>query len=784
MENFSVDSSIPQMSRRRLVELRDEDVWVDNADHPGNRVFVDVIRAAIVESNYDDYGKDVYRKVKVDLLQTNKDITIYTGPNDGELTLCEGPALIKVIGEVYDAERDKIIRDGDDRRNQRNPRKGSRRCSSPAAVEALDRRRSSIHDVTKRRPSPPTRSSEDSERHDKNFDYYERLNEMSRTLKRSDSDRSLQSRKSRRGSRSRSNSRCQGESRSNSRSRSSRRSRRDSRSRSRSRDSYKSDRSCESRSTQRNRSQHRRRLDEKQRSPRSLGRRSSSRRSLGSDGESRSSRDLIREHKKERSSRSTDSRDSIGSLSGRDDDDETYDTSGYGRRKGYERRGSYSSTRSMESCHSLKRKQDRRRSSQSIDTRRSNGKTSTSRSLTQDLDSGDQSRSTRNSELGSDLRSAKMRQSGKPRSSLDLIYGIMEAGERPYNGTSYRSLTGLDDEKSTISSQLCRLSPESAARNGFGLENALHRRNVDDLNVKVHFVYFDVELCPGNLALYDAIHEVGAQNGWPKYGRSICKSILKRMGPDMHYFESISSVKQIEDVEILYCTLKPVYMKERYMASNAFLRDVYFDAPRHPGTRALIRAVQQQIIKDGVEPPFDWFVLKKIQDRLYDSSFFVGYPPSCRPIEDRDLYVMIETAYHQEIKHRKLILKRQSAKPVPGSVFCPTMVGRLMSCLKRFLLSRIIRCCRPAVNRLCSPDNSRCQRNHLLSCWQHSSKCWMYDPDTQTTLWERINDDFTLTYCEGCRTSRPLMFLCVALVFIVVVFFVQLVTKNILFKFI
>ena len=761
-----------------MTVLQDDDIWIDRPDHPGTRLLVNAIRQCVKESNNAEYCKEIYCKIKKDLIPNGKYDSrpprIYTGPNERNLTVCEGPVLARTIGHLYDNE--------------------CRRSCSTSNNEIIPRRSLG----------------------DDRFDYVERLNESGLGSTRSIT--SGRSRGSSHRSRSRSRSRGRGRShRSNSRSRHGSRSRSHHRSRSRSRSrSRHSDDDGRSRKIVRGRSRHGGERSRSRSRSRSGGshrrRRSRSRSSHGSSRSLTSTRSSIsherrnrRRYERRMSSRSLDSRTSRRSSRRLDveDDSDDYCTDGRDQKRQYKRRGSNNnSTRSLQSRESSRSSKEQRYkrdgSLRSLHSQRSQ-RTEQSKHRQQRHDSNDRDRrsarkldrddhsfesmSGKSDSINS--RSSAIRQRGKKmkmkrRPSVDassLVYNKIDA-QSYYENTSLSMDKSTGTENTAISS---RFPIQVTAPDISDIESGTHVVLYPDLNpndLDVNFVYFDVEECPGIVTLYDTIQKVGDKNGWPEYTRKICKSIIKKMGTEMRYFESLSSCHEITDANSLYSSIRPLYLKHQYM-KKANVRDVYFNVPNHPGNRAFLRAVQQETIKGGVDQKFDWSVYIKIKKRLYDSNYFFGVPPSCfQIVTDQDLYGRVKETYIHEIKRRKRILKWRSAKPVPGTVFCSTLMRRLSACSNRIFCSRM--------SQYCCKDSSRCQQNYLRlsSCWVRATKCWRYDPVTRTTIWERINDDFTIRYREGCTTSWPLLILSGAMLFVVVALFVQLFTKSILFKFI
>mmetsp|Transcript_15210 Transcript_15210/g.37531 ORF Transcript_15210/g.37531 Transcript_15210/m.37531 type:complete len:752 (-) Transcript_15210:4563-6818(-) len=751
------------MNTKMMTVLRDDDIWIDRLDHPGTRLLVDVVRECVIEFHNAEYCKEIYRRIKKDLMTTishgsnsSSPPRIYTGPNERNLTVCEGPVLARTIGHLYDNE--------------------CRSCSAP----------------NKKRL--PRRSNENK------FDYVERLNESGLISARS--IRSSRSCGSGGSHRSRSKSRSH---RSKSRSRRGSRSR-SHHSRSRSRSRHGDGDGHRGRSG-RSRSRHGSRSRSRSRSGRSRSR-SRSRSSHGSDRSPASKRSSNQERKSNRrrygrciSSRSLDSRTSRRSSrrQGVEYDSKDRCTDDKDRRRQYKRQGSQNnstqSLQSLESSRSSKqqcyerggslrslRSQRSQRTEQSESRQQLRDRSDRDRRSLRKVDRDDHSFESMNGKSDStNSGSSKIRKRRKKkRPSVDassLVYNKIDA-QSHYDGTSL----SMDKSSRTNNTAISSRSPiQPAALDVGDIESGIHVVLYPDLNpddLDVNFVYLDVEECPGTITLYDTMQKVGDKNGWPKYSRKICKSIIKKMGTEMRYFESLSSGNEITDANTLYSSFRPLYLKHQYM-KKANIRDVYFDVPNHPGNSAFLRAVQQETIKGGVDQKFDWSVYIKIKKRLYDSEYFVGTPPSCfQIVADQDLYGRVKERYLHEVKRRKRILKWRSAKPVPGTVFCPTLMRRLLACLNRILCSRM--------SQYCCKDSSRCQQNYLRlsSCWVRTTKCWRYDPVTKKTIWERINDDFTIKYREGCTTSWPLLILSGAMLFVVVALFVQLITKSILFKFI
>ena len=170
-------------------------------------------------------------------------------------------------------------------------------------------------------------------------------------------------------------------------------------------------------------------------------------------------------------------------------------------------------------------------------------------------------------------------------------------------------------------------------------------------------VHFDDDCCPGFKQIIEIAKEISIEKDCPKFSMKIYNQIRKRLmntksktkkehkssnknekgkqellffqyecnNDERSHTEYINNnsdssseanknkntdtnnnthvVYELDTCDLIYDTIRPIYLGERYMTKHAYKHDVYFEYPDHPGTKAFIRAVQQVIsvrIRDAV----------------------------------------------------------------------------------------------------------------------------------------------------------------------------------------
>jgi hypothetical protein len=290
-----------------------------------------------------------------------------------------------------------------------------------------------------------------------------------------------------------------------------------------------------------------------------------------------------------------------------------------------------------------------------------------------------------------------------------------------------------------------------------------------DGQIKVPGAYLDNEKCPGTKKLRRVARAVAIEHNCPRYSRKIYGQILTKI-KGMKIFYSSECTKEIS-MESMFDCLRAIYLGEKYMLTRANGRDVYFDVGNHAGTKAFIEAVKQVVVKLGVDQAFDKLAYTEIKLMLYDSEFFVGRPPNCEKASSGAVRQIFESRFNFEKKRRRRILRWERARPIPGTVWCPTK--------SRQLQDNVSACCAWCPYRLtcCTP----CCQSRVLSLWIRCTKGLRFDPVTGTTVFERVNQGFTITYPGGYRSSLPLLVLSGVFVFLAICLIVQAIIKTILF---
>jgi hypothetical protein len=172
-------------------------------------------------------------------------------------------------------------------------------------------------------------------------------------------------------------------------------------------------------------------------------------------------------------------------------------------------------------------------------------------------------------------------------------------------------------------------------------------------------VYLDEEYRPGTQALQEVVKRAVSKFSQEEYSPSIFKWIRKEMR-GRRIFQTMNSQcvlveaskKDLVDIfgdRYEYeCTMfrKMIKKAEKYMA-QANKRDVYFDVPDHPGTKAWKRVARHLAVKNPDEI-YCKDIFTEIRLQLDGSSYYTGKPPKCHNARKQEIIIRFGECFDDE----------------------------------------------------------------------------------------------------------------------------------------